>query len=395
MGGGVQRGDACGFGGKLALLFEGVAQALVHGDGDAAVDFGAGDLFEQRRAFVRCGAEEGGEVALGEEHGAGEALVVHAGEAFDGGGDVFEAGGKEFAAFGVGQFVFGVLEFAACFAPRAVLAPMAAVAPGAGAEGDFGVAGAAVAAHDFVACFADARKARGAAVEGEADGVEDGGFARAGRAGQGVDVVVVGGVVEVDFPGAGQGVQVGEADGVDTHGVGRQVWGSQGFGCRRACLGLLLLGAVVVQPGEYFAVILAQGVALVGGDVVCGEAALEDVQRVEVVQGFAVCVLCEDALADALVFQAQDFKWCVGGQCVQAVAQAAFYGLAFVVDFQPDVVARCREFVYLRLKGGQVAAQACAFLEVGHGEWADGGASSLEGNEADGFVLCGFGEGVR
>ena len=125
------------------------------------------------------------------------------------------------------------------------------------------------------------------------------------------------------------------------------------------------------------------------------EAALEDVQRVEVVQGFAVCVLCEDALADALVFQAQDFKWCVGGQCVQAVAQAAFYGLAFVVDFQPDVVARCREFVYLRLKGGQVAAQACAFLEVGHGERADGGASSLEGNEADGFVLYGFGEGVR
>ena len=129
MGGGVQRGDACGFGGELALLFEGVAQALVHGDGDAAVDFGAGDLFEQRRAFVRCSAEEGGEVALGEEHSAGEALVVHAGEAFDGGGDVFEAGGEEFAAFGVGQFVFGVLEFAACFAPRAVLAPVAAVAP--------------------------------------------------------------------------------------------------------------------------------------------------------------------------------------------------------------------------------------------------------------------------
>ena len=65
--------------------------------------------------------------------------------------------------------------------------------------------------------FADALQARGAAVEAEADGVEDGAFARAGGAGQGVDVVAVGGVVEVDFPFAAEGVEVGKADGVNAH----------------------------------------------------------------------------------------------------------------------------------------------------------------------------------
>ena len=80
---------------------------------------------------------------------------------------------------------------------------------------------------------------------------------------------------------------------------------------------------------------------------------------------------------------------------MQAVAQTTFHRLAFVVDFQPDVVARCREFGQTRFKGGQVAAQAFAFLENRYGERADGGVSSLKGDEADGFVLCGFGEGVR
>ena len=202
-------------------MFLGGAQAVVDGDGDAAVDGGSGDLFEQRRAFVRRGAEEGGEVALRQQHGAGEALVVHPGEFFDGGGGVFQPGGEDFAARSVGKFVSGVLQFAARLAPRTVLAPVAAVASGAGAEGDFGVAMAAVAAHGFVARLADALQPGRAAVEGEADGVQYGGFARAGRAGQGVDVVGVGGMVEVDFPFAGKGVEVSKADGVDAHGVGR------------------------------------------------------------------------------------------------------------------------------------------------------------------------------
>ena len=161
----------------------------------------------------------GGKFALGEEHGTGEAGVVHAGECFDGGGSGFEAAGEELAARGVGDFVFGVLQFTVGAAAGAVLAPMAAVAFAAHGDGNFGKAGAGVAAHDVVRAFVDAGKARGAAVEGEADGVEEGGFARTGRAGDGVEVVgAVGGGGEVDFPGADEGVEVVQADVFDVHG---------------------------------------------------------------------------------------------------------------------------------------------------------------------------------
>ena len=189
-------------------------------DGELAVDGGTGDLFEQWRAFVRCGLQVGGEFALGEEHGAGEAAVVHAGELFDGGGGGFEAAGEELAARGVGDFVFGVLQFAVGAAAGAVLAPVAAVAAVMHGDGGFGEAGAGVAAHDVVRVFVDAGEARGAAIEGEADRVKDGGFACAGRAGDGVEVVVaVGGGGEVDFPGADEGVEVVQADVFDAHRV--------------------------------------------------------------------------------------------------------------------------------------------------------------------------------
>ena len=63
-------------------------------------------------------------------------------------------------------------------------------------------------------------------------------------------------------------------------------------------------------------VALAQCVALCGGDVMRIEAALEDVKRVEVAEGFVSAMLGEDPLADALVFEAQDFQTGVGGERV-------------------------------------------------------------------------------
>ena len=166
-----------------------------------------------------------------------------------------------------------------------------------------------MAAHDVVRVFVDAGEARGAAIEGEADGVKDGGFARAGRAGDGVEVVVaVGRGGEVDFPGADEGVEVVQADVFDAH---------------RVSLGEGLFGVVVGFPdvGEDLPVGGAQVGALFCGDVVGIEAAAEDVVGVEVVEAFGGVVLGEDARGDAVVFDAQDVEQGAPGSLLQAFAQ--------------------------------------------------------------------------
>ncbi|HPB97142.1 MAG TPA: hypothetical protein PKW66_14585, partial [Polyangiaceae bacterium] len=50
------------------------------------IDFRSCDLLENRRPVVRGCLEKGRELPLGQEHGAGEPIIVHARRGFDGSG---------------------------------------------------------------------------------------------------------------------------------------------------------------------------------------------------------------------------------------------------------------------------------------------------------------------
>ena len=101
--------------------------------------------------------------------------------------------------------MFRGLEFAIRPLAGPALAPVTAVTAGLGLEGHLGKALAGLAGHDFVAMPADPVQAGRAAIEGKADGVEDGALPRAGRAGDGEDAVSdKGRMRQVDLPFAGQ-----------------------------------------------------------------------------------------------------------------------------------------------------------------------------------------------
>ena len=126
------------------------AVTFVDADGDLAVDLGAGDLLQDRCPLVGRCLEEGGEATLGQQHGAGEAIEIHAGSRLDLAGDAVEASLKQSAGVGVGDLVPGLLKLAIRLATGPMLAPVAAEATGLGREGDLGEALAGVAGHDLV-----------------------------------------------------------------------------------------------------------------------------------------------------------------------------------------------------------------------------------------------------
>ena len=190
----------------------------MHGLRDAAVERGASDLFEDGRALIRCGFEEGGEAALGEQHGARETLEIHAGEGLDLFGDAAQLLVQDATAVMVGDLVAWRLQLALRAQVGAALTPGAAEAPGGGGEYRFGETIAGLPRHDLVAALGDARQPGRAPVEREAEGIEQGALAGAGRAGDGEQAVGgVGGVAEVDVPFADQRIEILEADAEDAH----------------------------------------------------------------------------------------------------------------------------------------------------------------------------------
>ena len=191
---------------------------LVHAHGDPAVDLGAGDLFEDRRPIIRGRLQEGGKVPLGEQHGAGEAVEIHACDRLDQVGHPGDGGIEDLAGVSVGQLAFRRLEVAGRSFVGSALAPGAAVTARIGGKAHLGKAFAGVTGHDLVAALGDLVQPRGASVQGQADGVEDGGLARAGGPGDGEDAVSrVGRDGQVDAPLANQGVQVQKPDIQDSH----------------------------------------------------------------------------------------------------------------------------------------------------------------------------------
>ena len=200
--------------GKFFLL---VAPALVHPKRNVAVDFGAGDLFQQGPPVIGGGLEEGGEISLGEEHGAGEALEVQPRDFFDPVWHVGELSGEDFPRI-FKNFVFGGLEFSVGALPGGALAPVASEASFRGLEGHFGEALAGVAGHDLVGRFGHPVQAGRGAVESQADGVQQGGFPRSRGTGDGEDPLrSVGGMGKVHDPFAPQGVQIFEVYPEDAH----------------------------------------------------------------------------------------------------------------------------------------------------------------------------------
>ena len=196
---------------------DGVFGALGGGEDGAAhglVGARAGDLLEDAGALVVLGREEAVELALGEEDGALELAEVHPQRLLDqalrvGGGvraDVGVLAAVEEEAFD-GLQVFGA----------AALLPTRAEAALGGLEGGLGPSLRGAAGHHLVGRLGDVGLAGRAAVERQADGVQQGGLPRAGLAGDEEEAVLEGLVREVHRPRAGERVEVREAHAQQPH----------------------------------------------------------------------------------------------------------------------------------------------------------------------------------
>ena len=157
--------------------------------GDVRIDFHARQLFQNGGALVGRSVEEGREAALRQKHGAGEAGVVHACQLFHPGGEAVELAFQHFVGDRVGAFTARRLQIPPRSGTGPALAPAAADPPRLRLEGHFGVAFPGMPGHDLVFGFGNGFQARGAAIEGEAERVKDGGLARTRGADDGENAV--------------------------------------------------------------------------------------------------------------------------------------------------------------------------------------------------------------
>ncbi|MNM62173.1 hypothetical protein D3C81_734960 [compost metagenome] len=200
----------------------------------AGVDGGVGELFQQLAAFFVVGLEEGAEFALGQHHRAGELFEVQAQAGFDQLFVFVLAAAQYLLAVQVVEALAAVLQLAVGLVAGAVGFPAGAVAAAIDAdEIDFGKAAAGAAAQqvarvggrDLAVCIrhlglaANVVQPWHGAEQRQAQGVEQGTFARPGRPGDGEQAGAgqrFGG--EIDIDRAGQGCQVLQADGKNLHG---------------------------------------------------------------------------------------------------------------------------------------------------------------------------------
>ncbi|MCY1340261.1 hypothetical protein D9M69_261710 [compost metagenome] len=220
---GAKQFDALGAGAQLVQRRPHLAGAFEHALGDEAVDFRAGQFLQQLGALIGAGFEEGGEPALGQQHGFGEALEIQAGEAFGLAQLVADLVGEDapaaVLALDLAQLDLRRLQRALGLVAGAALAPEGAVAPALHFELNFGEAVGGVPGHQLVAALRQAVHARRAVVQGQADGIQQRGLARPGGTGDGEQAVVLERLgVEVDLPFALQRVEVLQAQAEDSHG---------------------------------------------------------------------------------------------------------------------------------------------------------------------------------
>ncbi|MNQ82467.1 hypothetical protein D3C85_975180 [compost metagenome] len=213
-----QEFHAFGAGAQLVQAGLHLASAFEHTLGDTPVDFSAGQLLQQLRALVGVGFEEGREAALGQQHGLGETLEVEAGQAFGELELVVDLVGKDFPVQHPGQLHPGRLQAAVGLVAGAALAPEGAVGHALHFELHLGQAVGAVPGHQLVDAGGHRAHARRAVVERQADGVQQGGLAGAGGAGDGEEAVTGEGLAgEVDLPLALQRIEVLQAQAEDLH----------------------------------------------------------------------------------------------------------------------------------------------------------------------------------
>ena len=179
---------------ELVELLFGRTGLFKHLARDVAVNLGAGQFLQQLGAVVGAGVQKGGKTALGQQHGLGEAGKV---QARNGGHapELVHALAAQNGAFAggpvhTGQLHFGRLQRAVHLVTRAALAPEGAVHRAFHLKLHLGQAVHRVARHDVVGGCRDAFQARGLVVQRQANGVQQGRFARAGGAGDGKQAVV-------------------------------------------------------------------------------------------------------------------------------------------------------------------------------------------------------------
>ena len=218
----AQQLDTRGLGAQLIQCSFDLAGLLEHPLGNLPIDVGAGQLLQQLGALVGVGLQKGRKTALGQQHGFGEALEIQTGEALGQfeffiqlvGEDLPDARGL----IDLHQLDFRCLQRAVALVAGPALAPEGAVVLVLDRKLDLGQAVGGVPGQQLVAAGRQRAHARRAVVQGQADGIQQGGLARSGRPGYGEQAVVLerlGG--EVDLPFALQRIEVFQAQTKDLH----------------------------------------------------------------------------------------------------------------------------------------------------------------------------------
>ena len=195
---------------RLALLFG----LLEHLGREPAIDLGTGELFQQPGTLLVVAVEEGSKIPLGQQHRAGEALVVQPGNLLDQRFLLAQLLAQDPAAtvrlgrVDQGQFGIGLLQLAVAAVARPALAPAGAVVLPTGEEFDLGVALGSVLGHQRVGAGAERIKARGAVVQRQADRIQDRGLAGPGRPGDRKQAIGKGRCLEIHMDIALERIEV-------------------------------------------------------------------------------------------------------------------------------------------------------------------------------------------
>ena len=217
-----QQLHAVGAGFELLQLLPGLTRLFKHPHRDVAVDFRAGQLLQQFGPVVGAGVQKSGKAALGQQHGFGETRKIEPGDV----GNALEFvvtltaqnGACATGAVHTGQFDPWRLQRTVDFVAGAALAPEGAVHSTFHFKRHFGQAVHRVARHDVVRRSRDAFQARCLVIQREADGIEQRGFASAGRASDRKQAVVTKRRLgEVDGPLAFQRVEVFQTQAQNFH----------------------------------------------------------------------------------------------------------------------------------------------------------------------------------
>ena len=140
----------------------------MHPDGYPAVDFGARNLFQNRRTLIRARLEKSREFPLGQEHRAGETLEIHPRYLLDPFCDPPDIRFENLPRIRLGEFVPPALQFPPGLPPGPVLGPVTAPASPRGFETHLGEAFTGVPGHDVIPAFGDLPQPGRLSVKGQA-----------------------------------------------------------------------------------------------------------------------------------------------------------------------------------------------------------------------------------